>query len=121
MEWIIAIWQRITSWLFGTKRPLAYKVSMIEDIPHEPRLKTFYLVGAPQHVWCGVMACPCGCGEVIHLNLLPEGRPKWNYEITPDGTVTIHPSIWRTKGCRSHFFLRQGQIHWCNQSPTTNA
>ncbi|MFX8036043.1 DUF6527 family protein [Acinetobacter baumannii] len=26
---------------------------------------------------------------------------------------TLSPSIWRSKGCRSHFFVREGLIVWC--------
>lgn len=33
-----------------------------------------------------------------------------------DGTVSIKPSGWRQKGCRSHFFLKRGQIEWCKSS-----
>ena len=30
-----------------------------------------------------------------------------------DGSVSLMPSVWRQKGCRSHFFLRHGRIDWC--------
>jgi hypothetical protein len=60
------------------------------------------------------MICPCGCKEVINLNLLKTVRPRWSVKEHPDRTVTLTPSVWRQKGCRSHFFLRRGRIEWCH-------
>ncbi|MGE0288414.1 MAG: DUF6527 family protein [Bradyrhizobium sp.] len=59
------------------------------------------------------MMCPCGCGEVIELNLLQQARPCWNAQEHQNGTVSVTPSVWRRKGCRSHFWLRRGRIDWC--------
>jgi hypothetical protein len=60
------------------------------------------------------MVCPCGCGDVVQLNLLPTTRPRWRVEDHPNGTVTLFPSVWRQKGCRSHYHLRRGVIVWCS-------
>lgn len=61
--------------------------------------------------WAAVMACPCGCGAVIELLLSPNARPRWT--LTERGDLpTLHPSVWRSTGCRSHFWVRDGQIHW---------
>ena len=57
--------------------------------------------------------CPCGCGRVLHMNLLPDERPCWRVTRNVDGTVTLHPSVWRKKDCGSHFWLRNGRIRWC--------
>ncbi|MGD9420073.1 MAG: DUF6527 family protein [Verrucomicrobiota bacterium JB025] len=60
------------------------------------------------------MLCPCGCGCLIHLNLLFDlSRPRWDVRQEADGSATITPSIWRNNGCRSHFVLRHGRIRWC--------
>ncbi|WP_425373246.1 DUF6527 family protein, partial [Klebsiella pneumoniae] len=32
------------------------------------------------------------------------------------GRPTLYPSIWRTTGCRSHFWVRIGRIHWCGKA-----
>lgn len=62
-------------------------------------------------VWAAVMACPCGCGAVIELPLSTNARPHW--ALTKRGDLpTLHPSVWRSTGCRSHFWVRDGQIHW---------
>ncbi|WP_236819161.1 DUF6527 family protein [Alicyclobacillus ferrooxydans] len=59
------------------------------------------------------MLCPCGCGEVLHMSLHPDGRPRWELTRHPDGTVSLSPSVWRKVGCRSHFFLERGRVRWC--------
>lgn len=61
--------------------------------------------------WAAVMTCPCGCGAVIELLLSQAARPRWT--LTARGDLpTLHPSVWRSTGCRSHFWIRGGQIHW---------
>lgn len=34
-----------------------------------------------------VFKCPCGCGSTIFLNLLPDAKPRWNYEISLKGCI----------------------------------
>jgi hypothetical protein len=58
---------------------------------------------------------------VIQLNLLPDAEPLWSLTKHRDGTVTLSPSIWRQKGCRSHFFIRKGQIEWFIPHGTSRA
>lgn len=41
---------------------------------------------------------------------MKEGRPRWPLDEHEDGTITLHLSVWRKEGCRSHFFLRHGKI-----------
>ncbi len=69
-----------------------------------------YEVGEPWHV---SLVCPCGCRQLMHLNLLPDERPCWRAFDHHDGTVTLQPSISRNVGCKSHFWLRRGKIEWC--------
>ncbi|HEX5760080.1 MAG TPA: DUF6527 family protein [Thermoanaerobaculia bacterium] len=45
----------------------------------------------------------------------PRGGPgnarvclEWRWTPSRRGRVSVHPSIWRTAGCRSHFFIRFG-------------
>jgi hypothetical protein len=62
------------------------------------------------------LLCPCACGAVLQMSTLPEGRPRWQVEQHPDGTLSLYPSVWRTIGCRSHFFLQHGYVIWCNDN-----
>lgn len=52
------------------------------------------------------MRCPCGCGDVIYINLIPDTHPGWT--ITGN---TIKPSLNRSSGCRSHFSITNGITH----------
>lgn len=64
--------------------------------------------------WSVGMRCPCGCGDTIELMLLEEARPRWDVEVDGAGRPSLRPSVWRENGCRSHFWVRSGRIHWCN-------
>lgn len=101
----LGFWFR--TWVDG--RPPA-SVLNVEELPDALEPNTIYLEGVPP--WVAVFLCPCGCGDAVNLSLIPNDRPRWRVRIHWDGTLTLSPSIWRTKGCKSHFFLRRGKIHW---------
>ena len=63
--------------------------------------------------WCVGMRCPCGCGHAIELMLIREVKPRWDLSTDSTGHPTLHPSVWLQGGCRSHFWLRDGRVHWC--------
>lgn len=75
-----------------------------------------YVVGEDGFFWFVAMICPCGCGEVLYMNLLRERRPSWSFSVETDGTITLTPSVWRQKGCRSHFYVRRGIVEWCREA-----
>ncbi len=89
-----------------------WRAIAIDEVPDSFQHQCLYLIGegAP---WAAACLCPCGCGEVINLSLLEEDSPSWKLSFDRDGLPTLSPSIWRTKGCRSHFFLRRGRVVWC--------
>lgn len=60
--------------------------------------------------------CPCGCGTVISLSLQKTHRPSWTVEKTKSGRPSLYPSVWQNKGCCSHFWIKDGRVHWCNNS-----
>lgn len=98
---------------FAPKRETIYRPVHVEDLPDDLSPGSVYLAGEGANLWAAAMLCPCGCGEVIELNLLPQVRPRWTVDQHVDGTLTLTPSVWRQKGCRSHFILRGGRINWC--------
>src|ERR1700677_3223757 len=53
--------------------------------------------------WCVGMRCPCGCGSVIELLVIPEAKPRWNLNVDAKGRPSLSPSVWVQRGCRSHF------------------
>ncbi|WP_324252081.1 DUF6527 family protein [Roseibium aggregatum] len=45
--------------------------------------------------------------------LLEEVKPNWSLKSEDDKPPTLRPSVWRKTGCKAHFWLRDGHIHWC--------
>jgi Family of unknown function (DUF6527) len=88
------------------------RVMVVDELPDSLEFRRVYVVGngAP---WSVAMLCPCGCGEIIQLSLLVNDSPRWKVSYDKKGLPTLSPSIWRTAGCRSHFFMRGGTIVWC--------
>lgn len=69
------------------------------------------LVGTADNLKWARLLCPCGCGEVLALNLMDGHSPRWTVATSSEGTVSIHPSIDATK-CGAHFWIRDGRITW---------
>ena len=130
MKWFARLWKSIRSrferflrrlsstpspTLPLAPRPAVYGVAHCEEEPDELEAMKVYAVGEREHLWHISMLCPCGCGEKISLNALPDDSPRWRLE-EDDGVPSITPSVWRRVGCRSHFFLREGHIKWCRRT-----
>ncbi len=109
MSW----WKEFGNWLsqaFGGARPLA--VARVEDAPDVVKPGVLYLIGDTPKPWAASFLCPCGCGEAVSLSLIPTDRPSWRAKISKNGLITLSPSVWRTRGCKSHFFIRGGRVVW---------
>lgn len=92
-----------------------YYLTFIDDdhfVDHSIRKKEVLVVGDNKSHWVLILYCPCGCGEKIHLNTLPSENPYWKLRSNMLSRISIYPSIWRTKGCNSHFFIRSGKVVW---------
>lgn len=111
MRRLLNIWRRFWNWLF--RRDLVLHVKHVTDTPEELDPQYVYVAGEGPYHWFAAFLCPCGCGEEVKLSLLTDSRPRWRVEEHRDGSVTLHPSIRRIRGCRSHFFIRHGRIVWC--------
>ncbi len=55
--------------------------------------------------------CPCGCGDVVSLNLDPRAGPRWSLTVR-GSRVTVRPSIWRETGCGSHFIIWESRVEF---------
>ena|SRR5439155_12128639 len=51
------------------------------------------------------MQCPCGCGELVSVNLMRASGPAWRLQVDRRGRVSVFPSVERRSGCKSHFFI----------------
>ena len=76
----------------------------------------------PHNLYCAVSGdkpkwvlfhCPCGCGEVVTLSLQGIHKPNWALTKMDSGRPTLYPSVWRDKGCFSHFWVKGGRVYWC--------
>jgi len=61
------------------------------------------------HEWATFFVCPCGCGDVVELNLLPDASPAWKVN-NVDGIAVISPSIQKKTGCKSHFIISNSGV-----------
>jgi len=84
----------------------------MKDIPEHLEDNRIYIIGEKKYYWSIIFYCPCGCGEIISLNLLKEARPRWRFSIRW-GKISLTPSIWRTVGCKSHFNVKWSKVKWC--------
>ena len=90
-----------------------YNISIVPEVPVQLEDKVLYIEGNDKtdDYWYALLKCPCGCNENIRLNLMNDAEPSWEV-IKNKSDFSISPSIWRIKNCKSHFWLRNREIHW---------
>lgn len=107
------IFHKIGNWITANLLP-KYKVIVVEEfLPDRLDRKALYIVQEDNYTEQAAMICPCGCRQVLHMNMLPDERPCWSLRKHTNGSHSLHPSIWRNKGCHSHFWFSNNRIHWC--------
>jgi len=102
----------LSSWIRNQIRPTFATMYVQEEPPEQPKNKVLYIVLEDELPWSAAMLCPCGCGEMLHLNLLPDERPRWIHQHGQNQLSSLEPSVHRIKGCRSHFWFRKGKVYW---------
>jgi hypothetical protein len=107
MTWISEYFQKVRA-RFKRSGP-KYVAARLTEMPESLVTGRVFLVGNGKP-WAAAFLCPCGCGDAIRLNLLPEARPSWNVMVHKDNTVSISPSIRRDVGCHSHFWIERGYV-----------
>jgi hypothetical protein len=91
-----------------------YRTEIIDgQLPDILKKKRLYVVVEDGFQEQAAMLCPCGCKRVLHMNLMTDERPCWTVTSHPDGTASLHPSVWRQKDCGSHFWFKRGRVAWC--------
>jgi hypothetical protein len=117
VKWLIARWAAFLAWLvswLSPPRPKPFRLQQVQgSLPPRLENNVLYLVEDDGYLEQAAMVCPCGCKATLQMNLLPDERPCWTVTQHLDGTPSLHPSVWRKIGCKSHFWLRAGQVHWC--------
>ena len=89
------------------------KTRHVEELPDTPQKRALYLIGDEgEEAWQAAMRCPCGCGSIIRLSLVPGDKPRWEARSDDHGRATLWPSVARHRGSAAHFILRSGRISW---------
>jgi len=60
-----------------------------------------------------LMSCPCGCGDILVINIDPRAGSAWRIYRRGD-VLSLFPSYWRDTKCESHFILWRNLIYWCD-------
>ncbi len=68
------------------------------------------VVGTSKYPKWAHMKCPCGCNDTITLSLMQSHKPNWSLKYSIFGEVSFHPSIWKTDGCKSHFWIKKNKL-----------
>lgn len=90
----------------------AFSYSYVVDLPDTIKSKQILIIKDGVEPELLVLKCPCGCNQDIMLNLLKDTKPKWDFDFTSKDEINIYPSIWRNIGCKSHFFIKEGNVDW---------
>jgi hypothetical protein len=96
--------------LVGKSAP--FQTELWSEPPDAFKQGIIYVIGKKNYIRYSVLLCPCGCGQAIYLHHLKGAKPRWDWQWHWNNTVSFHPSVWLTEGCRSHFFLKKGRVHW---------
>jgi uncharacterized protein DUF6527 len=91
-----------------------YTIERVAEIPDRLKPRIVYILGTPDP-WSVALLCPCGCHDAIHISLLANDSPSWRLRIHAKNEPSLEPSVWRQRGCKSHFFLKRGRIVWYRQ------
>jgi len=88
-----------------------YEYNYVDEVPDYTKPGILYIIKNEEYEWQIVFICPCGCKKLLHINLIKEYEPYWHYTIK-ENQISLHPSVHRMIGCKSHFYLKAGKIIW---------
>lgn len=123
IEKIASWWRRL--WDVDTAKPLAEElpitfgqVTVDAKTPGDEEIGAgqFHVVVHKGEPYWALFKCPCGCGNVVSLPLRQPHRPRWRWSVDRAGRPSLTPSVWRTSGCHSHFWIEQGRVLWCGNT-----
>jgi hypothetical protein len=103
-------WRRLLAFVSPRR---AVRIVEGDTLPDRLPIHDVVLVREDGEDWCVGLRCPCGCGQRLEMMLLKGVKPRWDITIDKHRRVTLHPSVWLRTGCRSHFWLRNGKVIWC--------
>lgn len=112
-SWLRALWRSVARAFAPPRRIEALGTVMCAKPPSMEETKTglIYVVHANGKDRWAVFRCPCGCDDLVTLSLQDVHNPHWRLS-GQASTPSLYPSVWRTEGCRSHFWVKGGRVQW---------
>ena len=106
--------KRLINWIVSliSKRK-SLQFNFVKEFPKVINNNNVYIECNLGHneYWYAKFKCPCGCGDVLTLNLMGEDPPYWT--LIEGNRYSFTPSIRRKLKCKSHFWIVNSQIKWC--------
>jgi hypothetical protein len=90
-----------------------YVSRRVSEFPNEVADGTVFIVREGNQAETLIFKCPCGCDQIVYLNLLNDTKPCWDFKHNMLGLITVMPSIARSVGCKSHFYIIKGRVVKC--------
>lgn len=109
----MALWQWFKETCFDQWFARRVEIATGDFLPTVMPMRNLVLLRDGNEDWSVGFACPCGCQRTIELLLVPDADPHWQLTTDLKGRPSLTPSVWLKGGCRSHFWIRKGQIVWC--------
>lgn len=110
IDWLPKLWRKVRDNFSAELRVVEVSGDLLPD---RIRPKQFIHLLDEGESWSAAFFCPCGCGDVVEIALLDGVKPRWCLQVDHRGRPTLSPSVWRNDGCRSHFWIKKGKVHWC--------
>ena len=85
-----------------------------DSLPDKMPIRSIVVAIEDDEIWCVGLKCPCGCGYTIELPIIKEAKPRWDININSQNQISLFPSVFLKKGCKSHFWIKNGKITLCN-------
>jgi hypothetical protein len=106
----LRIWWRGRRWSHPRIGHVSYYASQA-DVPERLAADTLAVVGLAKRPKWAILACPCGRGHRLAVNLSRSRLPYWRLTVDAGGP-SLFPSIDFDDGYRCHFRLQNGAVHW---------
>lgn len=105
----ISWWQWLPFWRWR----MIGMVDSADEIPDRLPRNAAVVVGDDRFPKWLAFDCPCRKGHRIMLNTDRARRPSWRFSRTPEGHLTVTPSVdFVGDAFRCHYFIREGKIEW---------
>ena len=109
--WMVRFLARKAPQFFRRSRYKGVKVvERMSDVPSKLGGSIFLVERAGNKQWA-VLECPCRTGHRLTITLREGDDPHWVAN-QRDKNISLHPSLWLTEECSSHFWIRDNKVTW---------